>query len=121
MEQNLYTYKAQVLRVTDADTFTVKIDVGFRFYYENEIRLLRINAFETKLGKNTNAEQKAAGLAGKDYVKKLIEGKEVIIKTVLEKEKFGRILAEVYIKIDDVWINLNDDLVNKKYAIYQSY
>ena len=121
MEQNLYTYKAQVLKIVDADTFTVKIDVGFRFYYENDIRLLRINAFETKLGKNTTADMKATGLAGKDYVKKLLEGKEIIIKTVLEKEKFGRILAEVFYKQNDVWINLNDDLVNKKYAIYQVY
>jgi len=122
MEQNLYTYKAHVDRVVDADTLSVRIDVGFYFAFSAEIRLLRINAYETKLGKNTTADQKVKGLAGKAYVMQLLADKDIIVRTVLDKEKFGRVLGDVYYKdAAGVWVCLNDDLVTRGYAIYQAY
>jgi len=50
--QNLYTYAARVLKVIDADTLTVEVDVGFSMRYETKIRLRGINAAEkgTRLG-----------------------------------------------------------------------
>jgi micrococcal nuclease len=121
MEQTLYHYKARVLRVVDADTLSVSLDVGFYFSFAAEVRLLRINAYETRLGKNTTADQKARGLAGKAYVMGLLLDKDIIVKTVLDKEKFGRVLGEVYFKDGDAWVNLNDDLVARGYAILQAY
>jgi endonuclease YncB( thermonuclease family) len=122
MEQNLYCYKAQVKEVKDADTIVIDIDCGFDMWLKNvSSRLLRINAFETKLGTKTTAEMKQKGLLGKEFVKNTILGKEIIIKTAIDKEKFGRILAEVFYNLDNTWINLNDELVTKGFAIYQQY
>jgi endonuclease YncB( thermonuclease family) len=67
---------------------------------------------------------KTAGLAGKDYLIKLLEGKEVIIKTAFDnqiREKYGRLLIEVYLEKDGSWININDEMVKLGYAIFQQY
>lgn len=66
---------------------------------------------------------KERGLEAKVYVKNLIENKEIIIKTFLKnvRGKYGRILAEIYFFNGKEWKNLNDELVNLKYAVYQKY
>lgn len=52
IDQKFYTYSARVLKVVDADTLTVEVDVGFSMRYETKLRLRGINAAEkgTKLG-----------------------------------------------------------------------
>ena len=124
MEDKLYFYKAIVTKVTDGDTIVLDIDVGFNFWLKGEsVRFLRINAYETRLGSKTTAEMKIIGLKAKEYVKNLIENKEVIIKTKLDgnRGKYGRILVEVYYFKDEELINLNDELVKLSYAVYQQY
>lgn len=64
--QNLYTYAARVLKVVDADTLTVEVDVGFSMRYETKIRLRGINAAEkgTRLGDEARAfVERELGLA----------------------------------------------------------
>ena len=118
MNQNIYHYKAIIKKVKDADTFSVEIDCGFNTFIKNDIRLSRINAFEIKLSSKTTQEMKNQGIKGKEYVISLLEGKEVIVRTTIEKEKYGRILAEVYYLNEGKWINLNDELVSLGYAAY---
>jgi endonuclease YncB( thermonuclease family) len=121
MEQNLYYYKALVKEVKDADTIVLDIDCGFDIWLKNTpCRLSRIDAFEIKLSSTTTAEMKQKGLQGKEFVKNLINGKDVIIKTTLDKEKFGRVLCEVFYNAEK-WVNLNDELVTKGFAIYKQY
>lgn len=115
----MYDYKAKIIRVVDGDTAIVDINLGFDIVVRQTVRFARINAFETRLGKNTNEEEKKIGLEAKEYVKNLIEGKEVYLKTFKDKGKYGRYIAEIY--YGEEKINLNDELVTKKYAIYQSY
>jgi endonuclease YncB( thermonuclease family) len=121
MEKQLYYYFAKILKVIDADTVELDVDCGFDIWLKKSARLARINAYEIKLGTNTTIEQKKAGLQGKEYVVKLLEGKKVIIKSVLDKEKYGRILVEIFYLEDNNWINLNDELVRLNFAIYQNY
>lgn len=112
----MFEYKAIVERVVDGDTLDLRIDLGFKIYTNQRVRLARINAYETTLRYGTTEEEKQLGLQGKEYVKNLLEGKEV--KIISEKTgKYGRYIVEVY--YGD--INLNDDLVQKKFAIYQEY
>jgi endonuclease YncB( thermonuclease family) len=122
MEQNLYYYKALVKEVKDGDTIVIDIDCGFDIWLKNVTsRLLRINAYETRLGTTTTAEMKQKGIQGKEFVKSSINGKQIIIKTTIEKEKYGRILSEVFYNVDNKWINLNDELVSKGFAILKQY
>jgi endonuclease YncB( thermonuclease family) len=123
MEQNLYVYKALVKEVKDGDTIVLDIDCGFDIWLRDVTsRFMRINAFETKLGTNTTAEMKQKGLQGKEFVKTTINGKQIIVKTFKDvKEKYGRILGEIFYKSGENWINLNDELVTKGFAKYQQY
>lgn len=113
----MYEYNALVTNVVDADTIDVLCDLGFSTFTKQRLRFARINAYEIRLGKNTTEEEKQVGLEAKQYVKDLIEGKEITIRTEKDTGKYGRYIAEII--FND--INLNDDLVIKKYAIYQEY
>lgn len=118
----LYVYKAKVVYIVDADTIDVVLDLGFDISLKSRIRLARINAYETRLGKKTTQEQKEIGLEAKQYVKDLLEEKEILLKSNKDKTgKFGRYIAEIYYKKDNEEINLNDELVLKKFAVYQEY
>ena len=117
-----YNYKAFVERVVDGDTIDVELDLGFDVSLKKRVRFARINAYETRLGKKTTAEEKEIGLKAKEYVKNLIENKSVMLKSSKSKTgKFGRYIADVYYITDEKEVNLNDELVNLKYAVYQEY
>ena len=118
----MYEYRAHVVRVVDGDTADVLIDLGFDISLKKRVRFTRINAYETRLGKDTTQEEKEIGLEAKEYVKNLIEGKEIILQSHKEKGgKYGRYIAEIIYMKDEERINLNDELVIKKYAVYQEY
>lgn len=110
----LYWYLATVDEVIDGDTLAVSIDVGFSLKYSCHVRLNGINTPESR---SSNAEEKKAGLAAKDYVKDWISkrGSSIKINTIKDKnEKFGRLLAEVY---DSQGLDcLNNDLISEKLA-----
>jgi micrococcal nuclease len=113
MLDNLYYYKAKVVRIVDGDTICADIDCGFSAVLQNQrLRLLGVNAPETK------GVSKAAGLASKEFVKaKLLYQPEIIIRTV-KSDDFGRYLAQVYYysNMDRNWRCLNDDLVSAGHA-----
>ena len=120
MEEHLYHYKAKVLRVVDGDTIDVIIDVGFAMSFGNEsapqrLRLNRINASESR---TRNLEEKARGIAAKEYlIQFLLDHRmEVILKTHKD-DAFGRWLSDVY--CGDICVN--DHLVFKGHAVYKEY
>jgi len=126
-----YYYHAEVVSVYDADTITVDLDAGFGICHKKmKIRLSRINAYEVRLSrkKGVTESHKKKGLKAKSFVKDLIEGKRVIIRTAFEgktRGKFGRVLGEVYVQNlfanNGKWNNLNDELVKLGHAKYQRY
>lgn len=118
MEHTLYHYKAVVTGVYDGDTITVDIDLGMHAWIRGEkLRLCRINAPELR------GAEKEVGKISRDYLKKLILKKEIIIETHKDKkEKYGRYLAELWLPTgDNNYMNVNDELVNKGYAAYKEY
>lgn len=118
MEQNLYHYKASVKSVYDGDTCIVDIDLGLHTWIKDEkLRLNRINAPEIK------GRQKSNGIKSRDFLKSLVLEKTVLVQTIKDKkEKYGRYLAEIWIKDDKgKLINVNDSMVSKGYAKYQKY
>jgi len=111
-EENLYVYKAIVIKVIDGDTIDLNVDLGFNLYMKDRFRFARINAPE-KYGQN-----KILGQAALEFVKKLCPiGSSIMVKTEKEKGKYGRWIAEIYVNDE----NLNDLMVKEGHAIYYKY
>jgi micrococcal nuclease len=117
MQENLYHYRAKVVSVYDGDTCTVDIDLGLRTWvHEEKLRLFRINAPELV------GAERPAGVASRDFLKSLIDGKEIFIQTLKDKqEKYGRYLAEIFVQQNGAWVNVNDLMVQNGHAVYKEY
>ena len=116
-DAELFHYNAAVRSVYDGDTCRVDIDLGLGIWIRNEkLRLVRINAPEM-----TGAD-KAAGTASRDFLRGLIDGQQVIIESIKDKRgKYGRYLAEIWIRQGEFWINVNDTLVEAGHAVHKEY
>lgn len=110
---NLYTYEAEILSVYDGDTVTANIDLGFNLSLNKvKLRLLRINAPEIR------GKEKVEGKKSRDYLRSLILGKTVIIRTEIKTyDSFGRVLADIYLDGVDV----NAEMVKQGYAAFKEY
>jgi len=101
----------QVIKVYDGDSITIAAHLHiensplFRFS-------VRLNGIDTPEIKGKNDDEKAAAKDARDALSKLILHKEIILKNV-GTEKYGRILADVY--LDDLCIN--DWLIKEHYAV----
>lgn len=114
----LYNYRAIVVSVYDGDTCRADIDLGLGVWVKNEkIRLSRINAPEIR------GDNRKSGLKSRDYLRKLILGKNITIQTIKDKKgKYGRYLGEIWLKDDSgEYRNINDEMVNSGFAEYKSY
>ena len=89
----MYEYLATVNRVIDGDTIEVSVDLGFSLVWRTPVRLYGINAPETN---SKSAVERAAAMVAKTYLQAHIDSKEVRVKTVKPKDKYGRYLAEVW-------------------------
>ena len=117
-----YYYNAELVRVVDCDTIDVNLDLGFDIELKKvRLRLLGIDAFETKRNsrakKQSLAEGKsldeivAHGKAGTAWLMVYLSGKDLIVHTI-KKDSFGRWLATVYANDE----NLNLKLLSEGYA-----
>lgn len=87
LDKHLYQYRAAVIDVTDGDTLTAMIDLGFGVFLERKVRLYGIDTPEL----STN---KKAALGSKDRLEELVKGKTVLLIAVKHEDKFGRFLAK---------------------------
>ncbi len=90
-KNDLFTYKAFVERVVDADTLIVKIDLGFENRIRQYLRLRGINAPEL----STEAGRKA-----KAFVERELAKAPHIILTSSRSDKYDRYLADVFYEKD---------------------
>jgi len=100
----------KVIKVYDGDTFTIasKLPNTESPIYRFSVRL---NGIDTPEIHGKTAHEKELAIAARDALHKLIYGKIVTLKNI-ETEKYGRILADVY--IED--IHVNTWLIQNKYA-----
>ena len=99
----MYQYKVKKInKVIDGDTVDLDIDLGFGVTLSHRVRLKDVNAAETR---TLNIEEKAKGLAAKEWLKKELsrEGEWVIETT--KEDKYGRILGTLYFVGDSVTVN----------------
>ena len=89
----MYEYNCKIRRVVDGDTIDVDIDLGFGHWIHGErIRLFGVDCPECRSRDKT---EKAAGLAAKDFVKRLLHDGGTYTLTTKEKGKFGRYLGVI--------------------------
>ena len=107
----MYIYKAKCERVVDGDTIDATIDLGFDTWKKIRIRLVGINAAESR---TRDLEEKARGLAAKQYVKDILSkhNNEFILHSQ-GVGKYGRCLGEIF--LGDV--KLNDLLIIEGHAV----
>ncbi len=117
MTQNLYHYRTTVVAVYDGDTCTVDVDLGWSTWVRSQkLRLHRINAPEMR------GAEKEAGTLARDFLRSLIMDKKIVVETIKDNtEKYGRYLAEIWLDQEGQWINVNDLMVAKGFAVYHDY
>jgi micrococcal nuclease len=103
----------KVIKVYDGDTITIasKLPYDSSPLYRLSVRLNGIDTPEIK-GKDISEEEKHEAILVRDFLSKLILNKFVRLENI-ETEKYGRILADVY--IDN--IHLNELLIKERYAV----
>jgi micrococcal nuclease len=99
----MYTYYTKIEKVVDGDTVDVFIDLGFKVWRSERIRLVGVDTAE----KNT-----PYGKATKDYLTQLLAGKIVKLE-VFKPDKYGRYLGKIYINSE---ISINDQMVSNGMA-----
>ena len=115
----MYEYKATILHIVDGDTVDVDIDLGFGLVLQDQrIRIYGIDAPESR---TRDLEEKACGLAAKEFVEQWLPiGSVRVMKTYLDKDgdairgKFGRILADFII---DEETTLGALMVKERFAV----
>lgn len=86
----MYSYTATVIRLIDADTVVLDVDLGFHIRHRITTRLDGINAPELKT---------PAGKDARDVLMLLIGGKTLAIETIRDRQdKYGRWLAVIYLE-----------------------
>jgi endonuclease YncB( thermonuclease family) len=102
-----------VIKVYDGDTITIasKLPYDSSPLYRLSVRLNGIDTPEIK-GKGVSDEEKEAAILARDFVSNLVLNKFVRLENI-QSEKYGRILADVY--IGD--IHLNELLIKERYAV----
>ena len=103
----------RVIKVYDADTITIasKLPYDESPMYRLSVRLNGIDTPEMK-GKGVLDDEKEAAKLARDFVSNLVLNKFVTLQNI-ESEKYGRILADVYIGN----IHLNELLLKERYAV----
>lgn len=110
-----WSYRAKLVGVTDGDTIIVTRDLGDRLYQEAQIRLYGLNCPE--LHGLTHED----GLAAKAFTATWLreagasEWPLVIETRINRREKYGRLLAQVWRTVDGA--SLNTDLITAKHAV----
>ena len=108
----MYEYNCKIVRVIDGDSIIVDIDLGFGLWIHGEsIRLFGVDCPECR---SRDKDEKAAGLAAKDYVKGLLHDGGTYTLTTKEKGKFGRYLG--VIQLTDK-TSVNGALVKERFAV----
>jgi len=103
--------EGQVIKVYDGDTITIASKMP---YPESPLYRfsVRLNGIDTPEIKGKNADEKEIAKKARDELSTLILNKKITLKNV-QSEKYGRILAEVY--LEDVC--LNDWMIEKRFAV----
>ena len=113
MEDSMYEYRVEIVKVIDGDTVDVNIDLGFGVWLHKE--RVRLYGIDTPESRTSDKEEKVYGLMAKDFLIEWISAGNVTLKTKTydAKGKFGRILGELWV-FDT---NLNQKMIDDHHAV----
>ena len=103
-----------MVKVYDGDTITVVATLDFGVYQSPQLYKfsVRLNGIDTPEIKTRNENEKRLATIARDELRSQLDGKIVELKNVAT-EKYGRLLADVY--VGD--IHVNEWMVAKGYAV----
>jgi micrococcal nuclease len=108
----MYEYNCKIVRVIDGDSIILDIDLGFGLWIHGEsIRLYGVDCPECR---SRDKEEKAAGLAAKEFVEDALHVGGIYRLQTKEKGKFGRYLGTIYLTDDT---SINAALVKERLAV----
>ena len=113
----MYNYKATLMRVVDGDTIDAEIDLGFKIFIKERIRLMGIDTPESR---TRNLAEKSWGKAASARLSQLLEeanGEFTLVTKKQKKGKFGRILGTLSISTKDGIVDANQVLIDEQLAI----
>ena len=89
-----YIYRCEIVKVIDADTVDVNIDVGFGISVHKRLRFMNFDAWEVR------GEEREKGLLAKARLQELIDtGENFFVQTVMDATgKYGRVLAWLWVE-----------------------
>ena len=87
---DLYTYRAYLDYVIDGDTVVFYVDLGFRTYSRQKLRLRGIDTPELPTPK---------GLKAKTFVEEILKKPKIIMIKTYRKDKYDRYLADIFVEI----------------------
>jgi micrococcal nuclease len=105
----MFYYKVEVLRIVDGDTVDVRMDLGFNVWHKCRVRLLGINAPESR---TRDLEEKARGLAAKQWLIDKLDSKPVEMQSH-GTGKYGRVLGELFVE----GVNINQLMIKEGHAV----
>ena len=116
----MYQYKATLGKVVDGDTIDLVIDLGFKITTNQRIRLAGIDTPEIFSVDRDSAEY-SRGMDAKLFVEKRLtaNNNQVTIETEKYTGKYGRYIGTIILADSDM--TLNDELVEKGYAVKVDY
>jgi micrococcal nuclease len=113
----MYNYKATLMRVVDGDTIDAEIDLGFKIFIKERIRLMGIDTPESR---TRNLAEKSWGKAASARLSQLLaeaNGEFTLVTKKQKKGKFGRILGTLSISTQDGIVDANQVLIDEQLAI----
>lgn len=118
MKKPEYKYKALVENVVDGDTIDCLIDLGFNTSTRIRFRIISSSQeFDTpETWRPKTEEEKAHGKLAKKRAIELLEGKEVLLRSI-KKGKY-RYLAEVFLDDD---VNYAEKMISEGFQKKDSY
>ena len=117
MDNHVYQYKAELLRIVDGDTLDALIDIGFDVFVKKRIRLFGMDTWESR---TRDLEEKKKGLAAKARNKELLEQGVFKLKS-FGTGKYGRVLGEIFVSPDFVGEHIQECISNPENRIDLSY
>lgn len=117
MNKSLFFYSLSNIRVIDGDTIDSNIDLGFSISIRRRIRLLGIDAPETRLQskiKDSTAreKEKQLGIDSKNFLTKICNSNQIYLSSQ-NLDKYGRVLGEIFYIEDDLGIEENYVSINQ--------
>ena len=103
---DLYTYRAYLDYVIDGDTVVLYVDLGFRTYSRQKLRLRGIDTPELKTPEGEKA---------KTFVEEILKKPKIITIKTYRKDKYDRYLADIFVGSKEVF--LNQKLLDERFAV----